>query len=84
LLGQELWQIGLFQDREANLESLRELQEKQSIRYEMLLPQTTGRQHRAVEFVSTLLLIVSANETLLTSTIMTNDTGKNRQTTGSN
>jgi PAS domain S-box-containing protein len=54
LLGQELWQIGLFQDREVNLESLRQLQEKQSIRYEMLLPQITGRQYRAVEFVTTL------------------------------
>ena len=54
LLGQELWQIGLFQDREANLESLRELQEKQCIRNETLLLQTTGGQHRTVEFVSTL------------------------------
>jgi PAS domain S-box-containing protein len=50
----ELWQIGLFKDREANLEALRELQEKHCIRYETLPLQTKDGQHRYVEFVSTL------------------------------
>jgi PAS domain S-box-containing protein len=54
LLGQELWQIGLFQDREANLEALRELQEKGFIHYETVPLHTKDGQRRHVEFVSTL------------------------------
>ncbi len=54
LLGQELWRIGLFQDREANLEALRELQEKQVLRYETVPLHTKDGQRRYVEFVSTL------------------------------
>ena len=54
LLGQELWRIGLFQDREANLEALRELQEKQVLRYETVPLRTKDGQRRQVEFVSTL------------------------------
>ena len=49
LLGQELWQIGLFQDREANLEAWRELQEKGFIRYETVLLHTRDGQRRHVE-----------------------------------
>ncbi len=52
LLGQELWQIGLFKDREANLEALRELQEKGFIRYETVPLYTKNGQRREVEFVS--------------------------------
>ncbi|MFL5625573.1 MAG: PAS domain S-box protein [Ktedonobacteraceae bacterium] len=54
LLGQELWQIGLFQDRETNLEVLRDLQEKHLLRYETLPLQTKDGQHREVDFVTTL------------------------------
>ena len=54
LLGQELWQIGLFQDREATLEALQELQEKQSLCYATLPLYTKDGQCREVEFVSTL------------------------------
>ena len=54
LLGQELWHIGLFQDREANLEVLQELQEHHVLRYETLPLHTKDGQPRYVEFVSTL------------------------------
>ena len=54
LLGQEFWQIGLFKDREANLEALRELQEKGFIRYETVPLHTKNGQRREVEFVSNL------------------------------
>jgi PAS domain S-box-containing protein len=54
LLAKELWQIGLFQDREANLEALQELQEKQVLRYEALPLQTKDGQRREVEFISNL------------------------------
>ena len=54
LLGQELWQIGLFQDREANLGALRELQEQHVLRYETVPLRTKDGQRRQVEFVSTL------------------------------
>jgi PAS domain S-box-containing protein len=50
----ELWQIGLFEDREANLEALRDLQDKQFLRYETLPLHTKDGQHREVEFVGTL------------------------------
>jgi PAS domain S-box-containing protein len=54
LLGQEFWQIGLFKDRETNLEALRELQEKGNIRYETVPIHTKNGQRREVEFVSNL------------------------------
>ena len=54
LLGQELWQIGLFKDREANLEALRELQEKGFVRDETVPLHTKNGQRREVEFVSNL------------------------------
>jgi len=54
LLAQELWQTGLFQDREATLEALRELQEKQYLRYATLPLHTKDGRCREVEFVSTL------------------------------
>jgi PAS domain S-box-containing protein len=54
LLGQELWQIGLFKEREANLEALRELQEKGFIHYETVPLHTKNGQRREVELVSNL------------------------------
>ena len=54
LLGQPLWHIGLLKDREATLEALRELQEKQVLRYETVVLHTTEGQPRALEIVCTL------------------------------
>ncbi|HEU5198341.1 MAG TPA: ATP-binding protein [Ktedonobacterales bacterium] len=53
VLGRELWQIGLFQDRQANLEALRTLQEQHMLRYELLPLRAKDGQRRYVEFVST-------------------------------
>jgi PAS domain S-box-containing protein len=53
LLGQELWQIGLFQNRQANLEALQTLREQHMLRYEMLPIRTKDGQQQYVEFVST-------------------------------
>ncbi|HEY4035775.1 MAG TPA: PAS domain S-box protein, partial [Ktedonobacteraceae bacterium] len=52
LLGQELWQIGLFEDRENTLRVLQELQEQHVIRYETLQLHTKGGRRRYVEFFS--------------------------------
>jgi PAS domain S-box-containing protein len=52
LLGKELWQIGLFQDIEANRAAFRQLQERGYIRYEDLPLQTKDGRHASVEFVS--------------------------------
>lgn len=54
LLGQELWHIGLLQNREATLDALRELQEKHVLRYETVLLHTTEGQRRALEIVCNL------------------------------
>ncbi len=51
LLGQELWQIGLFQDRQATLEAL---WEKHAKCYEALPLYNKDGQRRYVEFVSNL------------------------------
>jgi signal transduction histidine kinase len=52
LLGKELWEIGLFQDIEANRAAFRQLQEKGYIRYEDLPLQTKDGPRAYVEFVS--------------------------------
>ncbi len=52
LLGKELWEIGLFQDIEANRAAFRQLQEKGYIRYEDLPLQTKDGRRAHVEFVS--------------------------------
>ncbi len=52
LLGKELWEIGLFQDIEANRAAFRRLQEKGYIRYEDLPLQTKAGRRASVEFVS--------------------------------
>ncbi len=52
LLGKELWEIGLFQDIDANRAAFRQLQEKGYIRYEDLPLQTKDSRRACVEFVS--------------------------------
>src|ERR1700730_11967022 len=51
-LGTELWEIGLFSDKEASQQAFRELQVKGYLRYEDLPLQSTGGKVRQVEFVS--------------------------------
>jgi len=52
LLGKELWEIGLFQDIEANRAAFRQLQQKGYIRYEDLPLETKDGRRAYVEFVS--------------------------------
>ncbi len=52
LLGKELWEIGLFSDKDASQQAFRELQVKGYLRYEDLPLQTTDGKLREVEFVS--------------------------------
>ena len=51
-LGKELWEIGLFRDKQASRAAYRELQEKGYIRYEHLPLETRSGQKVEVEFVS--------------------------------
>ena len=51
-LGKELWEIGLFSDKEASQAAFRELQETRYLRYEDLPLQTRHGELREVEFVS--------------------------------
>jgi PAS domain S-box-containing protein len=51
-LGKEMWEIGLFSDKEASQTAFRELQETGYLRYEDLPLQTTDGKLREVEFVS--------------------------------
>jgi PAS domain S-box-containing protein len=51
LLGKELWEIGLFEDREASQAAFLRLQEVGYIRYEDLPLETQGGQRREVELV---------------------------------
>jgi PAS domain S-box-containing protein len=51
-VGKELWEIGLFSDKEASQAAFRELQETGFIRYEDLPLQTRQGVRREVEFVS--------------------------------
>ena len=51
-IGKELWEIGVFQDKEASQKAMRELREKGWLRYENLpLEDRNGRRH-AVEMVA--------------------------------
>jgi len=52
LLGRELWEIGLFQDRAQSQQVYDELNERKVIRYEDLPLQAKDGQVREVEFVS--------------------------------
>ena len=54
MLGKELWEIGLLQDKEASQEAFRQLRQDNYIRYENLPLQTQTGESRAVEFVSNL------------------------------
>jgi PAS domain S-box-containing protein len=51
-LGKELWEIGLFSDKEASQQAFKELQRTGYLRYEDLPLQTTNGKLRDVEFVS--------------------------------
>ena len=51
-LGKELWQIGLFSDKEASQAAFKELQRTGYLRYEDLPLQATNGKLRDVEFVS--------------------------------
>ena len=51
-LGKELWEIGLFTDKEASQEAFQELQRTGYLRYEDLPLQATNGELRDVEFVS--------------------------------
>ena len=51
-LGKELWEIGLFSDKQASQAAYRELQEKGYIRYEHLPLETKLGQQVEVEFVA--------------------------------
>jgi PAS domain S-box-containing protein len=51
-LGKELWEIGLFSDKEASQTAFLELQETGYLRYEDLPLQTRDGESREVEFVS--------------------------------
>ena len=51
-LGNELWEIGLFSDKEASQEAFKELQRTGYLRYEDLPLQDTNGKLRDVEFVS--------------------------------
>jgi PAS domain S-box-containing protein len=52
LLGKELWEIGLFKDKEASQAANRELKQNAFIRYEHLPLETRNGQKVEVEFVS--------------------------------
>jgi PAS domain S-box-containing protein len=51
-LGKELWEIGLFSDKEASQKAFQELQKTGYLRYEDLPLQATNGKLRDVEFVS--------------------------------
>src|SRR5687768_2585798 len=51
-LGKELWEIGLFSDKNASQEAFKELQRTGYLRYEDLPLQATNGKLRDVEFVS--------------------------------
>lgn len=51
-LGKELWQIGLFKDKDQNQAAFRELQEKGYIRYDNMPLELKTGECREVEFVS--------------------------------
>lgn len=51
-LGKELWEIGLFSDKEASQKAFKELQRTGYLRYEDLPLQATNGKLRDVEFVS--------------------------------
>jgi PAS domain S-box-containing protein len=61
LVGKELWEIGLFQDAEANKAAFRTLQERAYIRYEDLPLRTKDGRQIDVEFVSNVYQVDSTS-----------------------
>jgi len=51
-IGKELWEIGIFRDKEANLHAMRKLHEKGSIRFEDLPLQDRNGHRHPVEIVA--------------------------------
>jgi len=51
-VGKELWEIGLFKDKDESQSAFRELQQKGRIRYEDIPLETRGGTRREVEFIS--------------------------------
>lgn len=60
LVGKELWQIGLFNDVEANRAAFRDLQSRGYIRYEDLPLSTKDGQQIEVEFISNVYAVGDA------------------------
>jgi PAS domain S-box-containing protein len=56
-VGKELWEIGLFRDKEANQAAFQQLQETGYIRYDDLPLQSKDGRHIDVEFVSNVYLV---------------------------
>ncbi|MDZ4668820.1 MAG: PAS domain-containing sensor histidine kinase [bacterium] len=56
-IGKELWEIGLFKDKEASKTAFLELQENKYIRYDDLPLKTKEGKHLNVEFVSNVYLV---------------------------
>ena len=54
VLGQELWSIGLFANREANADFLREIQKQRTLHYDAMPLHTRRGELHYVEFASTL------------------------------
>ena len=52
LVGKEIWEIGLLQDKAASQEAFRQLRQEDYIRYEDLPLRTQSGERREVEFVS--------------------------------
>lgn len=51
-IGKELWEIGVFTDKKANLDAMQDLREKGSIRYEDMPLQDYNGRRRPVEIVA--------------------------------
>src|SRR5262249_43346758 len=57
LLGKELWEIGLLEDRQSWLAAFRNLNEEDAVQYEHLLLRTRTGQRRDVEFLANLFRV---------------------------
>jgi two-component system CheB/CheR fusion protein len=57
LIGKALWEIGPVKDIVASQNAMRDLQQKEYIRYENLPLETKAGQHIQVEFVSNVYLV---------------------------
>jgi diguanylate cyclase (GGDEF)-like protein/PAS domain S-box-containing protein len=57
LIGKALWEIGPVKDIAASQDAMRQLQNKEYVRYENLPLETKGGQHIEVEFISSVYLV---------------------------